>query len=219
MKWEKETITTILAFLILSLTSFGIIINAIHFVQIRKTTEIDLESVLISINDTLEKNVELLEQIKVDEYNGNLDEESFILIYNTIETNLTNIENLSFLKEEKSKFSNKDKYLMLEEINNSIPISDLVNSFKIIATNDNSLEGIEDIITSNIIMSIRATDTIFLRLLNNFSYYTGNYIEYSLNTPDSAELYIITTSIQNTANMVNFLTTWLLNDMDGDLNG
>lgn len=217
---KEPFITKILSTTILVLVGFGIIINIIHFFEIRESEVVNFDSTnLESIRLNLDETKSIVNNLDIDSYNGNISDEHLNILMDNINISYNNLRNLTILNYSgNKKLTVKDKFnIIFDNVNNS-NITSFANSYAIISKYDKDLKDIKSLMMPNMYINMLSLGTVEMKIINNFNYRINNYTLWYMSNPINNDIEIIISYYHNQSESLKFITNWLSKELRGENN-
>ncbi len=215
---NKNLFIKLLAFIVLSIASFGIISNIIHFMEIRRTETINFKEIspYKEFKDTLKSTKGAIEKINIDNYTGQLDKTILTKVNTNINSCLDSLEKSPILSlKDKENISVKDIYYLITKDDNgcTLPIN---QSIKMIAENDTHLKQIDKLLTPQLLLGMVSREPIMQKVYSNYNYYAIDSQNYLMEYKQ--DLYNIASYHYALIAQLEFITNWLYDQIGDDNN-
>jgi hypothetical protein len=216
----KNVVVKILASIVITVSSFGILFSIINFLEIRKSEEVNFttDTQLKKLKKDLSYSKNIIDKINEETNKGTLSTDDFNSLKTDVNICLGKLQKLDVLNYKGIiKITDKDKYALIENTNDNF-CNNFLNSFKIMEANDSSLKGISDMMTSYIYLWMIGKEPINLRLVENYYYSLKDYYSSNINISYSYETDLIIAYNDSQVTTLGFISNWLLNKMGSDIN-
>lgn len=193
--------------------SFGIIMNVIHFMSIRKFEVVNLKDsndyrqikdVLSDIKDKTNKlnNIDVINNFKKTDVD---------IIKESISACFSGLNDLLiFDYEETASITDKDKYLILDNITGTRCPSLLTTSLNIISEYDEEIIKVKPVFIAALYESLISLEPINQRLLHNYEFFNSLSMPGSLAKPESYEMSIILNSVRTQSFVLQYVVNYVV---------
>jgi hypothetical protein len=208
-----KTIKQLLGIFIIMIAGFGIISNIVHFIGIRRTEAINLNTngsvykqikeIMSDINSKKDK-IKDLSFVTTDEMKA---------IKEYINGCYEGLNNVNISKYENAKeISDTDKYLLLDQMVATRCPAFTISALTIISKYDNNIDSIKKVFASGLYDTMISLEPIRERLLHNYEYNTTLIdLPGGMDRPEMYEISLILNSIRTQALVLQYIIDYDLN--------
>ncbi len=217
---KKNLFIKILVFLIVAITSFGIIINIFHFLDIRKTEIIDFNKV--SHLNTFKQNLKAiktsLDSININSYTGQISKKDLTAFNNNLKNCLSKLETATILDYKgKMKINIKDKNKLFSDVANKC-ITPLRENSIIMDKYDTNIKGFKELLDTQLYTGMINIDIIQEQFRLNYEYHVGEYLTGYPLLSRILEINLLANYYNLYSRQLQFETNWFLSQLGGNLN-
>jgi len=220
-----KVVNYILMGIVFGFSSFYILINCYHYLEIRKDYYMDFAS-QSAISD-IDKRINVINQnisnFNLNNYNGDISKNQMMIIYQSLNSCINSFNNSKYMNiKGKEKISIIDVYDLRESYENDILSSCIINNLYWFSEveddslNSNYLVNNKEMIKLYIDVLLDETSYLKKDLLNNSSYYFNTSVASSLKDNTKDGFYEVVGAYNKALDFVEFISNWFNNEMEGN---
>ncbi len=206
-------------------SSFYLLVNAYHYIEIRKDfyAEFDTQSLVLDLEDSINQIESNLSVFQANSYKGNIPTSQMLVVQDNLKSCVNSFHNETFESMSgKNKISIVDVYNLRESYENNVLNDCIVGNLhwttNLSDTNINSSYLVQNQSMINLYVKSLSNETTYLRndLINNSSYFfnTTSASFVKNNTRDG--FYEVMNAYNRAANYVVFISDWFKNEVEGN---
>lgn len=220
-----KVVNYILIGIVFGFSSFYILINCYHYLEIRKDYYMDFasQSAISDIDKKINTINQNISNFSVNNYDGNISKNQMMTIYQNLNSCINSFNNSKYNNiKNKEKISIIDVYNLRESYENDILSSCIINNLYWLSEvdynnfNSNYLINNKDMI--KLYIDVLLVETSYLKndLLNNSSYYFNTSVASSLKDNTKDGFYEVIGAYNKAVDFVEFISNWFKNEMEGN---
>lgn len=215
---KKNILIKTLAVVLISIATFGIIINIIHFIEIRKTEVVNFDHInqINLFKDTLKRTKIIINKIDINNYVGNMSTEDLSTFNINIKTCLNKLESAAILNYKGEKLLTiKDKYILyMDSQKNECTIH--LQNLDIMEKYDSSMVSIKNLMIPQILINIISRGPVIEQYWKNYQYFIDDYPSQFFQT--NLDIMLLGGFYNAQAAQLEFMANWFNKQIGGDIN-